>query len=205
MSERVRIQYIFTRVVYPHNIVRLFTSLSFECQHFFRFIIAVFFNIFFYFKPCISYRDLEKLYFFQVLEEAKSIFDTSNRPKARKVLVLFIDKKSSNSPGEIIRAARPLEEDKVKVIPVAMGNEADMGELDHVTPEKDNAMKGSNDEDPAQFGNRLMHKVFQSKFLLSFLSCKGQLSKSLNLPLCLNAFFLPLSALIFPSLPHISV
>lgn len=100
----------------------------------------------------------------QALEQAKRMFGAgSNRPNARDVLVLFIDKKSSNSPGEIIRAARPLEEDGVKVIPVAIGNEVDMNELEHVTPEKNNVMKGTDKEDPVQFGKRVSKKVFQSK------------------------------------------
>ncbi|KAK3733125.1 hypothetical protein QZH41_003235 [Actinostola sp. cb2023] len=98
----------------------------------------------------------------KALKEAEKMFDAaSSRPKARNVLVLFIDKKSSNSPGDIIRAARPLEEDRVKVIPVAIGNEVDMDELEYVTPEKGNVMTGRNDEDPGQFGKRIMHKVFK--------------------------------------------
>ena len=97
------------------------------------------------------------------------MFDAyTNRPNARNVLVLFIDKQSSTSPGDIIRAARPLEEDRVKVIPVAIGNEVNLGELDHVTPEKGNLITGRNDEDPGRFGDRIMHKVFKSRDYLFF-------------------------------------
>jgi hypothetical protein len=103
----------------------------------------------------------------KALEEAKGLFDqASDRPKARKVLVVLMDKKSSNTPSEIIRAARPLEEDRVKVIPVVIGNESDMEELEHVTPEKGNVMKGIKDENPAHLGKRIMVKAFKSKCIL---------------------------------------
>lgn len=50
------------------------------------------------------------------LEKAKDMFDkASDRPGAKKFLVVVMDSKSSNGPDEVQKAAEPLENEDIKV------------------------------------------------------------------------------------------
>lgn len=56
------------------------------------------------------------------LETAESLFDNAPpRPGSRKVLVIFIDKKSTSSRNDIKEAAKPLIEKNVTIVPAAVG------------------------------------------------------------------------------------
>ena len=73
----------------------------------------------------------------KALEEAQKMFNRApERPEARRVLVVFIDKKSLNDPLEIENAAKPLIANEVKIIPAAVVPEADLEELEVITTNK---------------------------------------------------------------------
>lgn len=94
------------------------------------------------------------------LEKALKMFeDDDRRPLTRKVLVIMADSKSRSTEDEIIKAARPLEERDIKVIPVAVGEEADPVELETTTPDKTNVIETGKEEDPKMVGEKIMDKI----------------------------------------------
>lgn len=94
------------------------------------------------------------------LEKALKMFeDDDRRPLTRKVLVIMADSKSRSTEDEIIKAARPLEERDVKVIAVAVGEEADPVELETTTPDKTNVIETGKEEDPKMVGEKIMDKI----------------------------------------------
>lgn len=101
--------------------------------------------------------DLEKL-----LEEAKKVFEQdSGRPKANKVLVVVTDAKSPSTTDDIKQAAKPLEEDGVTVVAVAVGDEANSKQLEKMIPDKQTALNVDKDEDPDEIGEQIMNKVLE--------------------------------------------
>ena len=101
--------------------------------------------------------DLEKL-----LEEAKKLFEQdSGRPKANKVLVVVTDAKSPSTTDDIKQAAKPLVEDGVTVVAVAVGDEANSKQLEKMIPDKQTALNVDKDEDPDEIGEQIMNKVLE--------------------------------------------
>lgn len=50
------------------------------------------------------------------LEKAKDVFDrATDRPEAKKFLIVVMDSKSSNGPDEVQKGAEPLEKEGIKV------------------------------------------------------------------------------------------
>ena len=81
-----------------------------------------------------------------------------------KVLVIITDAQSSSSEKEIQQAVRPLENDGVHVIPVAVGDSADPGQLEEAARDKTDVITASEDEDPAELGEKIMNKAKQREF-----------------------------------------
>lgn len=70
--------------------------------------------------------DLER-----VLNEAQNLFEKASfRPGSRKVLVIFIDKKSTNELGEIVEAAKPLKANNISIVPAIVGPKVDVDEVE---------------------------------------------------------------------------
>ena len=100
----------------------------------------------------------------EALKEGKELFDNAKqRPNARKVLVVIADKKSTSKLSDLKDSAKLLEEDGIKVIPVAIGDEVGHSELEAMTPEKTNLVNVSTDVDLMDLKNRIMNKVFKGK------------------------------------------
>lgn len=97
------------------------------------------------------------------------------RPKARKVLVVIMDHSTGASVEEITSAARPLEAKGVKVIPVAIGNDAEPNVMTSSTPDNDNLITSPKDENPVVLGKKIMEKVLKGKYIGS-----SVLHRSLN-------------------------
>lgn len=77
--------------------------------------------------------DLTKL-----LKEAEQLFDNAPpRPGSRRILVVFIDKKSTNSRVDIKEAAKPLINKNTTIVPAAVGPEVDVDEIEGITPNKE--------------------------------------------------------------------
>lgn len=97
------------------------------------------------------------------LQEAKRVFESASaRPDAWKVLVVIIDKRSGSSVSDVEKAAEPLDEDGIKVVPVAVGGEADPSELEVTNPERF-VITVPRTEDPKTLGQQIMEHVIRRK------------------------------------------
>ena len=99
--------------------------------------------------------DLQK-----ALEAAKEVFDKfSTRPNAKKVLVVIMDKKPTDTQDDIQEALKPLEGDKIKVVSVAVGPEADVETLKNITSTESNFVKAAKTVTPTKLAKDIMDKV----------------------------------------------
>ena len=73
------------------------------------------------------------------LEQSATLFTISEgaRPRSTKVLVVILDKKSDSSPDDIKDAASTIIQEGIRIIAVALGNEADPKELEPLAPNID--------------------------------------------------------------------
>ena len=100
------------------------------------------------------------------LKEAHKLLTSPSegaRPDAKKILLLITDKKSDSSPKQLREAAQPLERDDIRVIPVAVGDQANPTELAHITPSKDNVITPGNDETSVKIAEEVMKKALRGK------------------------------------------
>lgn len=105
--------------------------------------------------------DLQK-----ALEAAKEGFDKfSTRPNAKKVLVVIMDKKPTDTHDDIQEALKPLEADKVKVVSVAVGPEADVETLKNITSTETNFVKAAKTATPTKLAKDIMDKVISGMSL----------------------------------------
>ena len=105
----------------------------------------------------------------KALDESKRVFDNSGRPDARKVLVVIVDKRSTNSPDDIMSAAVPLDKNGVRVIPVLVGNDVYPTEMEKVTPDKLGIVKVNKDVEPEILGKVILDRVLRGKFMMMFI------------------------------------
>ena len=98
----------------------------------------------------------------KVLEEAKKLFDSEvARPGVKKVLVVITDKKSTSSQENVKKALVPLEEQKVKIVPVAVGSSADPNELERITSNRGYLIETKRELDPDTTAEKIMVKVLK--------------------------------------------
>lgn len=105
--------------------------------------------------------DLKKL-----LDESKKVFENSDRPEARKILVVMVDKRSTNSPEDIKNAAVPLDKEGIRVVPVVVGPDADPDEMEKITPDKLGLVKVNKDVEPEALGKILLERILRGKVCL---------------------------------------
>ena len=99
------------------------------------------------------------------LQEAKMVFKQSTpRAGAKKVLVVIMGQKSASGAREVKEAARPLEDNNIKVVPVAIGPQANLPELETITTNKKFMASVGTDEDPESVGEEIMRKALKSKY-----------------------------------------
>ena len=89
---------------------------------------------------------------------------TGLRPDAKKVLVIIIDKKSGSTEDEVRQAAVLLENYKIRVIPVALGKDADVPELTNATLDKDDIVKADRKDDPEKIADEIMMKASEFSY-----------------------------------------
>ena len=104
----------------------------------------------------------------KALERAEKLFDNAPlRPRAKKFLIVFVGSKSRNGLEMLKKAAKPLEDRNIKVIAVAVGKDADPGELIKVVPNKGNLIEDEkNYEDPKKLGDEVMVIVLKGEDFL---------------------------------------
>ena len=116
-------------------------------------------------QPPAGEPDLQK-----ALEEAKNMFDSApSRPGVKKVLVVIIDKESTSSPEDVKEALTPLEEEEVKIVPVAVGSSADPTELEQISSNRGYLIDTPRELDPDTTAEDIMDKVL--KGIVSHCSC----------------------------------
>ena len=96
-----------------------------------------------------------------VLVEANRLLAEA-RPNAKKVLVIISDDTSDSKPWEISSNARGLEEEEIEVVPVGMGNEVDLKQLEHTTPHKDNLITAKKEDDTDDLADEILQKILRS-------------------------------------------
>lgn len=78
---------------------------------------------------------------------------------------MIIDKKSDNAIEEVRNAAALLEGYKIRVIPVALGREADVEELTNTTLDKNDLVKADKDRDSEKTAEEIIMRA--SKFVFT--------------------------------------
>ena len=87
---------------------------------------------------------------------------------------MIIDKRSDNTIEEVVNAAALLESYKIRIIPVALGREADVEELTNTTLDKNDLVKADKNGDSEKTAEEIIMRA--SKFVytsLGFISSKG--------------------------------
>ena len=98
------------------------------------------------------------------LKKGKELFDEApERPNARKVLVVITDKKSTSKLDDLKETAKMLQDDGIKVIPVAIGDEVDHVELEETTSDETNVVNVTTDVDVIVLKEKIMAKVSKGK------------------------------------------
>jgi len=98
------------------------------------------------------------------LEKAREVFDEGSRPDSKKVLVVILDRKSESTIANVRDAASKLEEDGVKVIPVAFGSRADTDEVEATTPNKANFVKINDTALPTECAEEISERITDSEY-----------------------------------------
>ena len=70
-----------------------------------------------------------------------------------------MDKRSDSDSEEVQNKAKPLEDDGVLVIPVALGNEADQQELLKTISDEDNLIVPGKNDVPKSIAEKIMKKA----------------------------------------------
>jgi len=74
----------------------------------------------------------------KTLKEAEKLFDNAPpRPGSRKIVVIFVDKKTANSRGDLKEAAESITEKNVTLVPVVIGPEVDIDEIEVIPTNKE--------------------------------------------------------------------
>ena len=102
----------------------------------------------------------------KALEAAKLLLTIQGRSDAKKVIVVITDKKSGSSPNDVQNQAKTLENDNTKVIPVALGKEADVAECIAVTPNKENVVVVDEGDDPSVTAEIILRKALKGMIRL---------------------------------------
>ena len=102
----------------------------------------------------------------KAMATAKQAFEDSGvRKDATHVLVIITDKSSGASENDLKAAAKPLEDSGIEVIPVAIGNQVNVGELEAITDDNDNVITAEPEENPGDLRDKIMEKVINGKLV----------------------------------------
>lgn len=99
------------------------------------------------------------------LESAQGVFSEGGRPDAKKVVVVVVDEKSESSIEDVKNAAGMLEDDGIKVIAVAFGDQASHDETSAATVNKDNIVKANRTDDPKDIAEEITTKIAKGENL----------------------------------------
>jgi len=112
-------------------------------------------------------RQLGGLALDEALRIARKVFKSSSaRESAQKVFVLIADRKSTSSLSDVVPEVKALEEMDVTVIPVGIGSEVDIKELQELTPNISDVINTSAIDDVEQFREDIMLKILKDRTCL---------------------------------------
>jgi len=104
------------------------------------------------------------------LEEGKELFRSrGTRPNARKVLVVFTDKKSAGDENMAMAVAKELKNQDIKVIAIGLGSESDLTELKDIATDGGHVIPAKKTDDSEELANEVMALAFKGRG--SVLSC----------------------------------
>ena len=106
------------------------------------------------------------------LGEAKGMFieDNGGRVTAKKVLVVFIDDKSSSKDNDMEDSVRVLEDAGIRVIPIGL-DQAEKAELETLTLVEEDVLMPPKDESPEETAKDIMDRALNGKCFSYFLKC----------------------------------
>ena len=77
--------------------------------------------------------------------------------------MVIADKRSASNQENVTNEAKDLETEDVRVIPVAMGSDADVYELQKITPWLDDIIETDKDENPFEVVEKILGTGFTGK------------------------------------------
>jgi len=100
------------------------------------------------------------------VKSAGKEFEKNGRPKARKIMVVFLDGNDESTKDALKKVAEPLKKKKIKIIPVVMGENVDEEKLKPLLAKKKKPKKG---KDPKKLAEEIAEELFNGKFRYYFL------------------------------------
>lgn len=95
------------------------------------------------------------------LQETSRIFnETMDRPTANKALVIITDKNSANDKDTLVTAVRPLEDEGILVISVAVGS-VNGSELLVISPNPLDVIQAHNNTNPSTLAENIMDRILR--------------------------------------------
>lgn len=96
------------------------------------------------------------------LAEGEQLFASGGaRPNARKVLVVFTDKKSTGDEQMALTEAKELRDQGIKVIAIALGSESDVAELKDVATDGRHVIPAKKTDDSDELAGEVMELAFK--------------------------------------------
>ena len=101
----------------------------------------------------------------KALNEAKMLFSpvAGGRTDAKKILVVMIDKESDSSNKDAKKASKLLDNEGIRIIAVALGDEANVPEVESIVPIKEDAIKPNDTDKPRNIANKIIDNMLNGK------------------------------------------
>ena len=101
----------------------------------------------------------------KALSEAKMLFseEAGGRVDAKKILVVMIDKESDSSSADATKASNELDDEGIRIIAVALGDEDNARELETIVPIKEDALKPNNTDEPRDIANKIIDNILDGE------------------------------------------
>ncbi len=103
------------------------------------------------------------------LQEAFRVFNkTEVRPNAKKVLVVMPDANSGAADNSLSAAVKPVEDIGVLVLSVAVGSGVDRNELSVISPNPNDVISASLNENPSVVAGNIIDRILNRKEKMSY-------------------------------------
>lgn len=98
------------------------------------------------------------------LAQAKMLFERSNRPDSKKVLVVLTDSKSAGSLDNVRKRSKALHDRDVTIIGVGIGGDTDVKDLEAASTDKQDALLQTLPIDSNGLATKIMTLVMKGNF-----------------------------------------